>query len=269
MAEVATSVLHNVGNVLNSVNISATLVADQVKQSKSVSISRVAALMREHAGDLGEFITCDPKGRQLPLYLGQLAEHLDREQIALLKELESLKQNIEHIKDIVTMQQGFAKISGASETINATDLVEDALRMTGDTLQRHLVRVSREYTPHPPRVTLEKHKALQILINLIRNAQFACDEAGRGDKRISIRVNNGGDFVRITIADNGVGIPPENLDRIFTHGFTTRKHGHGFGLHSSRQTAKELGGALLVQSEGRGKGATFTLELPVAAKGAA
>ena len=262
MAEVATGVLHNVGNVLNSVNVSSILVADNLKKSKAPNLSKAVALLREHALDLGAFITSDPKGKQLPDYLAQLAEHLAGEQAAALEELAHLQKNIEHIKDIVAMQQSYAKISGVTETVQVSDLVEDALRMNASALVRHDVEAIREFEAVPP-ITVEKHKVLQILVNLIRNAKYACDEAGRPDKRLTVRVTNGDNRVRIAVIDNGIGIPPENLTRIFNHGFTTRKDGHGFGLHSGALAAKEMGGLLHVRSEGVGKGAMFILELPL------
>jgi PAS domain S-box-containing protein len=263
MAEVATSVLHNVGNVLNSVNTSATLVFDQVKQSKIVNLARVTALLREHPSDLADFLTLDPKGRTVPAYLTQLSEHLLSEQTTALNELESLRSHIEHIKDIVLMQQSYAKVGGVREPVNPADLVEDALRMNASGLERRHVQIRRQYDPHVPQVTIEKHKVLQILVNLIRNAEYACDESGRPDKCLAVSVANGNGRIKIAVTDNGVGIPPENLTRIFNHGFTTRTDGHGFGLHSGALAANELGGSLKAHSDGPGTGASFTLELPV------
>ena len=173
----------------------------------------------------------------------------------------SLVDNITHIKEIVAMQQNYAKSAGILEPLEVADLVEDALRMNTGAMLRHNVKVVRDFAKVPPIMT-EKHKVLQILVNLIRNAKYACDDSGRDDKQISLKVYNGDGRIKIAIADNGVGIPPENLTRIFNHGFTTRKDGHGFGLHSGALAAKELGGKLLVFSEGTGRGATFTLELP-------
>ena len=121
----------------------------------------------------------------------------------------------------------------------------------------------REFEDVPP-INVEKHKVLQILVNLMRNAKYACDESGRADKRLTVRVANGdGRRPRYRVMDNGVGIPPENLTRIFNHGFTTRKDGHGFGLHSGALAAEEMGGSLQVHSDGLGRGATFMLELPI------
>ncbi|MEO5959387.1 MAG: ATP-binding protein [Opitutaceae bacterium] len=261
MAEVATGVLHNVGNVLNSVNVSATLVTDHIRRSKAGGIAKLAAMFAEHQADLAGFLTGDDRGRKIPVYLGTLADSLAKEQTAMLTELDHLRKNIEHIKDIVAMQQSFARNAGFIENVALTDLVEDALRMNASSLVRHDVQLVREFEIRPS-ISTDKHKIVQILINLVRNAKHACDDSRRPDKRIVVRIAGDAQWVRISVGDNGVGIPPENLVRIFNHGFTTKKDGHGFGLHSGALAAKELGGALSVQSEGPGLGATFTLELP-------
>jgi len=262
MAEVATGVLHNVGNVLNSVNVSTTILNDQVRQSKTGHVGKVRDMLRQHENNLGEFLTSDPRGRQLPSFLAALADHLESEQKTLLSELEQLRKNVEHIKDIVAMQQNYAKVSGVTERVAMTELVEDALRMNSGAFARHDVKLVRDFRAAPEAV-VEKHKVLQILVNVMRNAKYACDESGRSDKQITVRVTEGGGRVQIAVIDNGVGIAPENLTRIFGHGFTTRKHGHGFGLHSGALAARELGGSLIAQSDGPDKGATFTLEIPV------
>jgi signal transduction histidine kinase len=270
MAEVATGVLHNVGNVLNSVNVSINLLSDQVRQSKIANLARAAALMRDKGAGLGEFLTRDAQGQQLPGYLEQLGDYLLKEQTALLQELQSLRGDVDHINQIVAMQQSYAKVAGVSEIVHVTELVEDAFKINAGALIRHDVQLVRQYDPNLTlQINVEKHKVLEILINLIRNAKYACDDSSRPDKRITLCITNGEGRVEISVADNGVGIPPENLARIFNHGFTTRKGGHGFGLHSGALTAKELGGALRVQSDGPGQGATFTLELPLLPAGAA
>ncbi|GEM_PF-666176 len=261
MAEIATNVLHNVGNVLNSVNISATLVVDSVKNSKAASLAKVVDLFREHAQDLGTFITSNPKGKQVPGYLAQLSERLVADQKAIVTELDSLQQNVEHIKEIVAVQQTYATFGGVKEMINVVTLVEDSLRMNSGALERHRVEVIREFEKLPP-MNVERHKILQILVNLLRNANLACQDSARTDRRLTVRVANGDGRVKISVMDNGVGIRPENLTRIFNHGFTTRKDGHGFGLHSSALAAQEMGGSLTVHSDGPGQGAAFTLDLP-------
>ena len=267
MAEVASGVLHNVGNVLNSVNVSASLLSDRMRKSRVSYVGRVAALLREHAATLGEFITQDAKGRQLPAFLSDLAVQLDAEQTVALNELAGLHKNIEHINEIVAMQQSYARVSGVTEKVKATDLIEDVLRMNESALARHGVQLGREYDAQLPEIVVDRHKVLQILMNLIRNSEQACEHSGSTDKRLIVRVANGADRIKISVIDNGDGIPAENLTCIFNHGFTTRKDGHGFGLHSSALAAKEMGGALLAHSDGPGQGASFTLELPLQPEG--
>ena len=262
MAEVATSVLHNVGNVLNSVNVSASLVMSTVKKSRGVALGRVVSLLQEHESDLGTFVSRDERGKVLPAYLNELARQLAADQETALKELTSLQSNIEHIKEIVSMQQQYARLSGVTESVDPRRLVEESLRINLSGLERHSITVRREFEPVPP-VTVDKHKVLQILVNLIRNAKDACEDLPPGDKRVTISLARCECGIRIAVADTGVGIAPEDMTRIFTHGFTTKKRGHGFGLHSGALAAKELGGILRAASAGKGLGATFTLELPL------
>jgi signal transduction histidine kinase len=261
MAEIATGVLHNVGNVLNSVNVSATLVADGVRHSRVANVAKLSALFQQHKSDLAKFMTDDPRGRMIPEYLGTLAEALASEHEAQMAELENLRKNIDHIKEIVATQQSYAKTSGVFESISVIDVVEDALRINNGSLERHDVETRRDYQARPV-VTTDRHKVMQILINLVSNAKHACDESGRGDKLITVRVTVDDRYVKIAMADNGIGIAAANRARIFNHGFTTRAKGHGFGLHSGALAAKELGGTLTVASDGINLGAEFTLEIP-------
>ena len=263
MADVATGVLHNVGNVLNSVNVAAEVLAEGLRNSRIDGVSRLAALIASHADDLPAFFTT-PKGAHVPGYLTQLAEHLLAERTRLLAELAELRTSIDHIKDIVTMQQSFASAPGMVVPNDPVSLVEDSLRLNAVTLARHEVRIIRDFAP-TPLVLADRTRVLQIMINLVRNAKHALDDGSPAEKRLTLRIEPASaDRVRISVIDNGVGIAAENLTRIFAHGFTTRKDGHGFGLHSAANAATELGGSLTASSDGPGRGATFALELPVA-----
>jgi PAS domain S-box-containing protein len=264
MAEVATGVLHNVGNVLNSLNVSATIIASGLKHSKAESLGKISGMLREHPTDLGEFLTTDPRGRLVPDFIQSLAEHAVEERARLLQEIQSVQNNIDHIKDIVTMQQAYATMVGVVEAHDPAALMEDSLRMNSAALVRHEVGVERDFRK-TDRVLVEKPKVLQILVNLIRNGKYAADESGRADKLMTLRIEPGEPGrVRLCVIDNGVGISAENLPKLFTHGFTTRNSGHGFGLHSALLAAKELNGTLTAHSDGPGTGATFILDLPAA-----
>jgi PAS domain S-box-containing protein len=262
IAEVATGVLHNVKNIINSLNVSASVLAEQLQRSQGPNLAKVTAMLREHSGDLGSFLTEHSKGKLVPGYLEKLAEGLAVERAAMAEELRQLQKNVEHIKEVVTMQQSYARLGCASEIANPVDLMEDALRINTAGLARHGIQVVREYAPGLPNITVEKHKVLQILVNFIHNAKQACQATGRSDGTVVAQVVNGDAFIHFTIRDNGVGIPPENLSRVFDHGFTTKTDGHGFGLHSAALTVRGLGGELRVHSDGLGKGAAFSLQLP-------
>lgn len=264
MAEVATGVLHNVGNVLNSINVSASLVSDRVRSSKIAGVDKLAQLLNQKQGELARFLTEDEKGKQVPNYLKHLAEALSGEQSDVLNELASLVENIEHIKQIVATQQGYAKVAGVNEKVHLPDLIENAININQESLERHRVDVKRDYDELPP-AQVDKHQVLQILINLISNAKHAVVNH-RGDRTITIRLkpspSRPGNFL-LQVCDTGMGIPKDNLTLIFSHGFTTRRDGHGFGLHTSALAAQSMGGSLIGYSDGPGLGATFTLELPL------
>jgi len=264
MADVATGVLHNVGNILNSVSVSATLVGDRLRRSNIGDLRQAAAMLIGQNGRLAEFLTTDPKGKLIPEFLGSVAEDLAEEQVELISEMSSVGENIEHIKEIVAMQQSYAKVSGVYENLAVAGLVEDALRMNTAAFDRHHIELIREFDEHTPLVCVDRHKVLQILINLLRNAKHAMD--GRSDKQMIIRVGIvSSDRVKISVCDNGIGIVPDHLTKVFNHGFTTKEDGHGFGLHSGANAAKEMGGTLTAYSGGLDQGAEFTLELPTAA----
>jgi C4-dicarboxylate-specific signal transduction histidine kinase len=254
MAEVASTALHNVGNVLNSVNVSVAIVAQRLRESRLDNVGKAVGLIRSHHEDLARFLTEDPKGRILPGYLATLAEHLMAERAELLREMEVLSRSIEHMKEIVAVQQSYAHKCGVLETLRPSELVEDALRMNSGAFERHGVAIVREFD-ETPAVTVDKHKVLQILVNLIRNAKYALDERGAEHKRLTLQVRSSSQkTLAISVQDNGIGIAPQNLVRIFEHGFTTKRDGHGFGLHSGLTAANEMGGKLSAQSEGLGKG---------------
>ena len=263
MAEIATNVLHNVGNVLNSVNVSAGLVGEQLRTSKLSGLTRAVDLLDAHAADLGAFLTLDARGRLLPVYLRELAQALQGEHAAMAEELGTLARSVDHIKEVVATQQSYAGTARVVQWLNLEELVDDALRMNAGALTRHKVEVVRDLAALPP-LPLDRHRLLQILVNLISNAKHAMNDAAGASPCITLAARRiDGGMLRISVADNGEGIEPQNLTRVFSHGFTTRSNGHGFGLHSCVLAAQEMGGRLSAHSDGAGRGAIFTLDIPI------
>lgn len=262
MAEVATGVLHNVGNVLNSVSVTAESIQKRVRNSKISYLSDVVNLLEEHSDKLGAFMTNEERGKKIPAFLANLSNELIDEQQRCLEALEALTKHVQHVGDIIQLQQSHSKAKGLIEPASIAELVEDTIQIYADALTRNKVQVKREIADLPT-LLIDRHKVLQILTNLISNAIHALSKSSLEDKILKICVKetkNG--FLRIDICDNGIGIPKENLIRIFEHGFTTKKTGHGFGLHSTALSVNELNGSIKVHSDGPGKGAIFTVELP-------
>jgi signal transduction histidine kinase/HAMP domain-containing protein len=265
MADVATAVLHNVGNALNSVNVSAGVVLEQHRASKVKGLRRVADLVAANKHDLAGFLATD-RGKRLPEYLDALVETLDSERSAVTDELMSLQNNIDHIKAIVAAQQGHARHGGVIEQIAIDSLLEDALTLHKGTHETQGISIERDYAASPT-ISCDRHKLLQIVMNFLSNASYAVTGNPIGERRVIMRTRTADDAsMIIEVEDNGVGIDPEHLKKIFTFGFTTKPSGHGFGLHSSACCAIELGGTVAVDSDGVGKGARFRLAIPIQAR---
>jgi signal transduction histidine kinase len=264
MSEIATGVLHNVGNVLNSVNVSARIAMDKARGPATGDLRMVMDTLQPEAHDLGNFIQNDPRGKHLFPLLDSLSTKLIDERAILTQELEALSEGIDHIKQLVQSQQGYAGRIGVLETVSLATLIDTALSITSKAATGpDDIVVERDFASLDA-VSIDRHRVMEILVNLIQNARQSVIESRVEPARLIIRLKDlSFDRVRIEVTDNGVGIEPENLARIFTHGFTTKKNGHGFGLHASANAATEMGGSLSARSEGKGLGATFVLELPI------
>jgi signal transduction histidine kinase len=259
MAQIATNVLHNVGNVLTSVNVSAHMLAARVKHSRAARVDDLAQLLHEHEKDLPALFASGNKGQMLPQYVQQLSQALSGEREEFLQELGRLGSSVEHIKNVVAMQQSYAGASGLQEPARPSELIDDALRIQETLLARQGVRVERHYEPLAP-MALDKTRVMQVLVNLIENACHAMEQQPAPVLRVSVAMQ--ATSLQLVIADNGCGLDADSLTRIFAHGFTTRAGGHGFGLHSCALAAREMNGSLTVHSDGPGLGAAFTLQLP-------
>jgi signal transduction histidine kinase len=264
MAEVATGVLHNVGNVLTSINISANILRDKLTNPPRLTLLKQATdLMRAQGNNLPRFLADDPRGQLVPVLIIELADQILADTNGNAKEIGLLLENIDHIKQIVASQQNYAKSGGVIQIVSPSELFEEATRITGTSINRHHVIIVRDFED-TSKIETDRHQVLQILVNFITNAIQAVKPHTTGERRITFRLRKANDRVQFIVEDNGIGIPSENLQKIFGHGFTTRKDGHGFGLHSGALAARSLSGRLDVQSDGPDRGARFVLDLPKA-----
>ncbi len=263
MAEVATNVIHNVGNALNSINISSEINYEKLKGLRLPVLKKVVDLLEENKDNAADFIANDPKGKMIPEIIKEILAYLTIERDELIKETGNIKDDIAHVQNIINMQQSYAKNILVEELQSPNKILEDAIRMNKNALKRHNIEITVE-AEQIPKIKFDKHKVLQILLNLISNAKYSFFNTDQDKNLIFCSIKKRDDKnLEFIIKDNGCGIKKENLEQIYNYGFTTRKEGHGFGLHNSANTAKQLGGELSVFSDGEGKGAEFTLKVPV------
>jgi len=268
-AEIAAGVLHNVGNILNSISTSQAMLADMVRNSRAARVRDIAALLDEHKDHLPEFIANDRRGSQLPSFFNKLSVQVDAERDQFTEELATIAKSIEHIKVIIAMQQSLAKAGGLREYHNISQLAHEAVAFNSGRIERHNMEVRLDLE-NLDDILVDKHQLMQILVNLMKNAVDAMQNIDGPSKVLSVAVRRTSeDYVRISVSDTGQGISPENLSKVFAQGFTTKADGHGFGLHSCALAIKEMGGRILVESAGLGQGATFSVDLPYEAMGVA
>lgn len=262
MAEVATGVLHNIGNVLNSINVSIGVITDLLKHSMVEDVGRISRLFEQHREDLGTFLSQNPKGKQVSGYLDKLSGQLLEERRMVWLELDRLRENAGHAQHCVAAQQDLAKLNGINEPVCLAELFEEALAVNQDMLKKFSIDVIQQFQ-EVPQVILDKHQVLQILVDLIRNACQAMESFLIKQLVVRVKLIIGPpDAICLEVQDSGKGIPPEALTRIFGQGYSTKDGGRGMSLHHGALAAKNMGGSLRAQSEGEGQGATFFLDLP-------
>ncbi|WP_454781055.1 ATP-binding protein [Legionella sp. WA2022007384] len=264
MAEVATTILHNIGNILNSSNVSITLLKNSFKQDYDKKLLKIMEMMEKNKLNLADFLSHDPKGKIIPQYLLTLAKIILEENKKNNTEVNNLQNDLQHINQIVDTQKSISGLSSVNEKVYLPELIDTAVNITMSSSKNGGIKIIKEFHP-APLVIVDKSKLLQILINLIQNAKESILENNSIPiKEIKLIVQKSEKkSVQVIVEDNGVGINADNLQRIFAFGFTTKTNGHGFGLHSSALSARDMGGSLLAESKGEGYGAQFVLTLPI------
>lgn len=262
MSEVMTGVLHNVGNILNSLQVSTRLVAGKLKEGRLGRLREAAEILKQHQPDLVGFLTENPQGQQFVDYLDVLSKKLLDDRDQLLQEMQSVTRNIDHIGHVIRSQQQDARVQLLSREEEPSALMDDACQILSGRTANYNIQIVRGFQPCPT-IRSDRHKILQILVNLIKNAQEAVAEINQRPRVIRLAVSSPvPDLVQLVVKDNGVGMTRAQLEKVLTFGYTTKPDGHGFGLHSCMNTARQLGGEISVESPGPGLGSKFTLTLP-------
>ncbi len=261
MAEIASEVLHNVGNALNTVNTSAQVLGDKLRRSRIGGLSKATNLLAEQKSDLASFFASDPRAPKLVEYLIDLSNACASEQEAMLQELSTLKSRVEHINDVIRLQQSYATSTELLQKLDVTKMLDDAVAMHAELFALYDIQVERQYAKFPA-FALNKSKIMQVLINLVKNGIESMISSGQPEPKMTLATGMEGENLIIEVTDSGMGIDPANVSSLFRSGFTTKPNGHGFGLHFCANTISAMGGSLTARSDGVGKGATFRIELP-------
>ena len=261
-AEIAAGVIHNVGNVLNSTNVSVEVIGELLADSHLPLLEQAHELIDQNRSRLAQFVSEDPQGQLLPDFLHQIFLAARKDQQEIGRELAAIQSSVEHIKQIVASHQNLAMQGSLQMECDLREIVEQCLTSQGSRIQTAQAELKLQVDAAPV-LQADPHLLMQILVNLIANAADAVQAAQTGPGRIRVHLYRFGGMACVSIEDNGIGILPEDQGHLFQFGFTTKKQGHGFGLHSSSIAARQLGGSLEVFSEGRNRGARFVLQLPM------
>lgn len=264
MSQVATGILHNVGNVLSSVNVATDLVAQRLQELSIDDLQRLTRIVEENADDLATFVREDKRGKHLQPFLSALTEQLAGQRAAALEEVKSLAQGVEHICELVKSQQSYSTTKDLREPTDLSKVIDQAVHIADKAMFHDKALVITRQFEDLPDVEIDRHRVLEILINLVTNARQAMTNSP--ERELTLRLFRDGDWVKIQVSDTGIGLDTDQITQVFNPGYTTKKTGMGYGLHSSANAATEFQGKLYAESEGPGHGATFILEIPFASR---
>lgn len=261
-SEIASSILHNIGNVLNSINLSSTTIEENLKESTLPIVGKISEALDKPPQELSDFLIKDSKGNQIPALLNRVFDSLQAERSQIQEEAINLNKCLDHVNTIIAAQQQITRSETLDTPTSINEIIDTAISVNMAGIQRHSGKVFKNI-PENLTLVLDKHRLLQVLINLISNGKYSADSVSVKDPTIWIDAKFQAGQLIIEVKDNGIGISKESIDRIFEYGYTERKEGNGIGLHSSVIAIEEMKGTLTVHSDGPNKGATFTVAIPI------
>ena len=264
--EVVDTILHNIGNAINSVSVGIDIIHHQLTHDKlTLRLSALAKVVEQHQDDFSDYVKNDPQGQQVLPFLLTLAHDFTVVKEQWTATVQRIKDRSGHIVDIIRAQNSYNLTSGTHKDISLTAAISGAVRILQDSIDKRQIRIDIDCGSVPQEIRIQESQFHQMLVNLIKNSIEAIDELAEsreGDEvpRIRFRAYIDGDFLCLDITDSGIGIPAENINKIFSSGFTTKKQGTGLGLHSSANFVISSGGKIQALSEGKGKGTTIQIK---------
>ncbi len=265
--EIVDTILHNIGNAINSVTVGIDTVYNLLADDLLVRrLTALAEALKQHEDNLADYIANDPQGQKALPFLLTLSQDFKVADEKLRQTVGRIRDRTRHIVDIIRTQNSYQETSGTSKDINLAAAISDAIKMLQDSIDKRHIQIEIDCDNAPEEIRIQESQFHQMLVNLTKNAIEAIDELANSgglteEPHIQIRAYIDGDYLCIDITDNGIGVAPEDIDKIFGAGFTTKKQGNGLGLHSSANFVISSGGQILPFSEGKGKGTTIRIML--------
>ncbi len=254
-----TGILHNIANILNSVFVTAQSIDSLMAGNPVNDLLMANSLLDKNIDRLEGFIKDDPRGKMLMQYYVTLGNEFDIYRSKMQTYIGRLADKVGLIEGIVNAQQSYTEIKSGLERLDIIPVIEDVLNMHQASIDRHGISAERKYTGSVIALA-QRTKLFHILTNIVKNAVEAMDKTEPGDRVLSVEVYKKSGNIFIRISDSGEGIAQGNLENIFAYGFTTKKNGHGFGLHSCANYMTEMKGRLWAENNEDGRGASFVLQ---------
>jgi signal transduction histidine kinase len=260
MAEIAASILHNVGNALNSINTSAEVILSLIQETPAELLQKITVLLKSHKQDLSTFFNSHPQGVKLPDAFEEIYEAAKKTEDATQRELMALKAHVDQLIHIIRSQREYANMDGGLLETHISNCIEEAIQIEKSLLEEKNIRIVKEYCVLPS-VKIQKSKFIRILVHLINHAAQAM--ANQSSRILFLRTSTSNGRVKVEVRDTGPGLSKEAIRTLFHQNFAVPKDSGGLGLHYCATTAVELGGTLRVSSNGIGQGTVFTLVIPM------
>lgn len=262
VSKVANGLIHNLGNLFNSINISTQALVEVVRDSKIPELLKANRLFLKNLDNIGDYVTKDPAGRYLPEFYRTVGDFLKEDLEKLNTELGDIAEKVAFIKEMISTQQDYAKSETVTRKLALNDVVDRALQIELPSMTKRGIRIEKHYQARYFVYGI-KSKVLHVFLNLFKNAKEAMTGSDHEDSFLRIEISELPEHkVQVIVTDNGAGIDVANIDKMFSYGFTTKADGHGFGLYTSAEAMRQLGGSISVESDGPGHGARFRLVFP-------
>ena len=269
--EIVDTILHNIGNAINSVSVGIDTIHHQLRHDKlTPRLIALANAIEEHQDDLSDYVKNDPQGQKVLPFLLTLAHDFKDVRQQWEETVQRIRDRTRHIVDIIRTQDSYQGTHGTRKDINIATAVSDAIKILQDSIDKRQIQLEINCDSVHQEIRMQESQFHQMLVNLIKNSIEAIDALAQLGElqevpRIQVLAQIEDHILSIYITDNGIGLTPEEIEKIFAAGFTTKEHGSGLGLHSSANFVISSGGRIYPLSPGKGKGTTMHIMFPIPA----